>query len=561
MQRVVAFFASLVLILGFGVSDATPAQAAPPTATWRGTAGGDVASVDLSAAGIDLAGARLAVASSDSGSQLTPRSRSRSSNLGATIVGVPLSVVSNTVDAPPGGGPTTGTLLGLNVLSVVALSAMQTSNESHWSGDTACVTSEPLADSSVQTAGLAVGVPVVLPNILATGVSSTSGRTELVTGGSAYNRFVRSTASGQLAGLRVLNDIGITVAGTPSLVATSDGTAGGSSATYNNTLITVTRPDNSTVNLAPGASVTINVGLAQAVIRANTATSSVSGAGAVTSSVRVLTVSVTTLTVSAEINLLPLTANASAPSGGIDCPLPAPAITTPSDGDVLSDTTPTIAGTGVAGASVDLTIDGALVDDAATVSGGGTWSYTPGTPLAAGAHSVVATQSLGASTSPDSNEVGFTIDATAPAPPLVVTPADGSLITDNTPTVTGTAEPDSTVEVFIDGASIGTTTTSGGGNWSLVTPSSLSEGTHTVSAIASDQAGNDSAQSNTNTFRIDAAAPAAPGLLTPANGSSTTLTTPTVTGTAEADSSVEVFIDGPRWASPPPPAMAPGAFH
>ena len=50
--------------------------------------------------------------------------------------------------------------------------------------------------------------------------------------------------------------------------------------------------------------------------------------------------------------------------------------------------------------------------------------------------------------------------------------------------------------------------------------------------------------SNDETYTLDNAPPAAPVVLTPANGSSTNDSTPTVTGTAEAGSTVTVFFDG-----------------
>ena len=546
MRRILSLLVSLFLVAGFVATASGTAVAAPPTSPWRATAGGDVAEVSLSAVALDLAGARLAVSSSDSGSQLTPRSRSRSSNLGASVVGVPIGVVSNTVDAPPGGGPDNGDLLGINLLGAVALDTMTTRNEAHWSGDTACVNGNLLADSRVSTAGLDVGVPVVLPDILSTGVSSTTGRTELITGTGDFNRSVRSTATGQVAGVDILGVIGVTIGGTPTLTATSDGTSAGSSATYTSGLITVTRPNGTTLNLAPGASTTINViGVASVVIRAGAMTSSVSAGGAVTASVSVLTIEINALAgVDATVALLPLRANASAPSGGIDCPVPAPVITEPDNGDVTNDTTPTISGTGEPGATIDLTIDGTVVPGAATVAGNGSWSYTPATPLGQGAHSVSAIQSVDGNDSPASNVVNFSIDSTPPGVPVVQTPADGSTITDSTPAITGTADPGSQVRVSIDGTLAGTTTAGPGGTWTFTVPDPLDDGVHTVNAIARDDAGNDSAVSNTNSFTLDATAPAAPVVSNPANNAVLNASPASITGTAEPNSTVAVSIDG-----------------
>ena len=53
-----------------------------------------------------------------------------------------------------------------------------------------------------------------------------------------------------------------------------------------------------------------------------------------------------------------------------------------------------------------------------------------------------ATDAAG-NTGPDSAANSFTVDTTAPAAPVVLTPANSSTTSDNTPTYSGTAEPNS----------------------------------------------------------------------------------------------------------------------
>src|SRR5690606_38455440 len=53
-----------------------------------------------------------------------------------------------------------------------------------------------------------------------------------------------------------------------------------------------------------------------------------------------------------------------------------------------------------------------------------------------------------------------------------------------------------------------------------------------------------SADPNTNTFTIDALAPSAPAIASPANGSTITSNVPAISGTAETGSIVSVTIDG-----------------
>ncbi|HEU4322772.1 MAG TPA: Ig-like domain-containing protein [Roseiflexaceae bacterium] len=140
----------------------------------------------------------------------------------------------------------------------------------------------------------------------------------------------------------------------------------------------------------------------------------------------------------------------------------------------------------------------------------------------------------------------WTIDTTAPAAPVVLTPANGLVTTNNQPPVTGTAEPGSTVEVVIDGTSIGTTTADGSGNWSL-TPTALPDGAHTVKATTSDAAGNTSPDSNTNSFTVDTQAPDTTLTATPPAASSSTSASFSFTGSDGSGSGVALFecsLDG-----------------
>jgi ELWxxDGT repeat protein len=97
----------------------------------------------------------------------------------------------------------------------------------------------------------------------------------------------------------------------------------------------------------------------------------------------------------------------------------------------------------------------------------------------------------------------YLIDTTAPDAPVVSNPANGSLTEDATPTIEGTAAPDSTVTVYIDGTSAGTATADGSGNWTFTPSIDLDEGAHTFSATATDAANNTSLFSNTNTATIN----------------------------------------------------------
>ncbi|GEM_PF-4361166 len=93
------------------------------------------------------------------------------------------------------------------------------------------------------------------------------------------------------------------------------------------------------------------------------------------------------------------------------------------------------------------------------------------------------------------------------AAPIVTTPANGALINTTTPTYTGTAAATSTVTVYVDDNSIGTTTATGGGTWSLAQQTALTQGNHQVRATAQLSGQAVSGSSNTNTFTVDTVAP------------------------------------------------------
>ncbi|ADO68124.1 adventurous gliding motility protein AgmC [Stigmatella aurantiaca] len=222
----------------------------------------------------------------------------------------------------------------------------------------------------------------------------------------------------------------------------------------------------------------------------------------------------------------------------------APVVTTPANGSITNDNTPTYSGTAEPGSTVNIIVDGTSVGTA-TANASGNWSFTPTTPLADGPHTVRATATDAAgNTSPSSSTNNFTVDATAPVAPVVATPANGSTTNDNTPTYSGTAEPGSTVNVIVDGTSVGTATANASGNWTLTPTAPLAEGPHTVNATATDAAGNTSPVSSTNTFTVDTVAPAAPVVTTPANGSLINDSTPTYSGTGEPGSTINVIVDG-----------------
>ena len=111
---------------------------------------------------------------------------------------------------------------------------------------------------------------------------------------------------------------------------------------------------------------------------------------------------------------------------------------------------------------------------------------------------------------------GASTDATAPPAPQIADP--GSTVTGSAVTLSGTAEPGSSVTIFDSGTPVGGTVADGNGNWT-VTLTGVAPGTHRYTAIARDGAGNVSSASAERDVVV-ATTPAAtptptPGVLPP----------------------------------------------
>ncbi len=235
---------------------------------------------------------------------------------------------------------------------------------------------------------------------------------------------------------------------------------------------------------------------------------------------------------------------------------------------ITSDNTLTLTGTAEANATVKV-FDGATLLGSATANGTGAWSYTT-VALADGAHSLTATATDAAgNTGVASAALGVTIDTTAPVAPSIASFSTDSgvvgdgLTNDNTLTLTGTAEAKATVKVFDGATLLGTVSANGTGAWTYTTVA-LANGAHSLTATATDAAGNTGAASGALAVTIDTTAPVAPSITSFSTDSGTVgdgitnVNVLTLTGTAEAKAPSRCSTAQHSWALPLPTAPAPG---
>ena len=225
----------------------------------------------------------------------------------------------------------------------------------------------------------------------------------------------------------------------------------------------------------------------------------------------------------------------------IDLTLPAaPAWTGPASSALLTDATPELSGTGEPGATVSVTRGGQPVCSA-LVQPDGTWRCTPTTALPEGPVTLSLSQRDAAGNQGPAVERTFTIDSLAPLAPTITAPGPDALLQDASPLLSGTAEPLSTVKLFVDGVQVCTAQADASGHYECRPSSPLAQGPHTLEAMSVDAAGNESPRAS-STFRVDSLTPAAPVISGPTGR--VTTASPTVEGSAEPGSTVTVTLDG-----------------
>ncbi|MEM5552838.1 Ig-like domain-containing protein, partial [Pseudoalteromonas neustonica] len=225
-----------------------------------------------------------------------------------------------------------------------------------------------------------------------------------------------------------------------------------------------------------------------------------------------------------------------------------------------NDTTPTLSGLAEVGASITLLSDqtGNAVIGTGTATDG-TWEITTSELTANVVHTITAkaTDAL-SNVSVASTGIAITLDTVVPSTPSIPdldtasdtgTSNTDNITTDTTPTLNGTATVGDVITLTsnVDGV-LGTVTVPAGGIWSFTPSSAISAGSHTITAYASDLAGNNSTLSALLSITIDAGA-STPTITTPIEGDGKVNASEdndvVISGSgAEAGASVRVSVDG-----------------
>ena len=131
---------------------------------------------------------------------------------------------------------------------------------------------------------------------------------------------------------------------------------------------------------------------------------------------------------------------------------------------------------------------------------------------------------------------------TAASPPII----SDVIVNTNEVALTGTAEANSTIKVYDGATLLGNATTDGSGAWSYTT-AGLVNGTHNLTATATDAAGNIGAASTVAAVTVNIPIPTTPIIASFSIDSGTVgdgitgANVLTLTGTAEANSTVKVY--------------------
>ncbi|MFL5349018.1 MAG: adventurous gliding motility protein AgmC, partial [Hyalangium sp.] len=238
----------------------------------------------------------------------------------------------------------------------------------------------------------------------------------------------------------------------------------------------------------------------------------------------------------------------------------------PEYGSLVRTRTPTLSGIAPVGLDVVIFVDGLEVGR--TVAEGGFFEWSVSEPLTEGMHHIQAAASYqglqGEPSLPHLLVVSTAVrspsadgsNALLPAPNAPTlsqiagrTYSNGMPVASLQPVIQGSASSCDfvSVEIRASGSLIGGVLTDNCNSWSVSPGLNLVNGTTYTLSITATKTGSGGGTSDPPTigsFVVDMTAPPAPVIQAPANGGYTNLQKPTISGTAEASSTIKVYVDG-----------------
>ncbi|NNN26679.1 Ig-like domain-containing protein, partial [Pseudomonas nitroreducens] len=234
-------------------------------------------------------------------------------------------------------------------------------------------------------------------------------------------------------------------------------------------------------------------------------------------------------------------------------------------GDTTDDNRPVFSGGAEPNGKVIIYDNGKAIGEA-DVGADGKWSFTPTAALSDGNHAF-STEVLdkAGNSSGQNSPLNVIVDTSKVLVSITHLIDDVGSITgdisnggytdDTRPEIQGTGKAGSTIKVSDGTVELGSTTVKADGTWSFTPVSDMGQGAHSITATATDKAGNVSDPTTAFIFTIDTVAPIKPSidLVTDdvgaiqgpiANHGVTDDPTPTLSGQAEANSKVTIYDNG-----------------
>ncbi len=213
----------------------------------------------------------------------------------------------------------------------------------------------------------------------------------------------------------------------------------------------------------------------------------------------------------------------------------SPVITYPSENEQVVHSKPTIRGSGVAGATINLVIIPTDKTYTATVNSAGQWVIALTEPLAQGKYKIEATQVLGDLTS---SKAVRNFSITIPSP-TIENPKEGAVVENGKPQIAGLGLSGAEIKlVVVETGDIYSTIVGANGKWSVNIGKTLLNGSYTVK-VAQTLNGLTS-QEVSQSFIVGIVAPI---IEWPTNNETIYSTRPVVTGRGIPDAAIHLVVD------------------